>query len=412
MKYYFVGIKGTGMSALAMFLKEKGHFVAGADTKDYIFTEERLKNNNVKIESFDDMNYQDFDFIVLGNSFSDMKIENKKTIKYPNLLEEIINDHISIAVAGTHGKTTTSTFLANMLNSNCLIGDGNSTFNNSPYFVFEACEYNRVFLNYHPDYLVITNIDYDHVDYYKTKEDYRNAFLEFISQVKTKVIVNGDDAFLRNIPNAISYGLSKNNNVFADNIKLHKKGITFDLYIDKKYQRTMNLNIYGKHNLLNVLACISVLYILGEKIRIKALPLAKRRFTESKYKNNIFIDDYGHHPNEIKATIDSIKQKYPNKKIVLIFKPDRYSRIKKFGLDFVEVFKMVDEAYITPFPTCSKKEAGIDIKDDYLSTLDESIILLKDDYSRFKNYQNNLFLMSSSKNVNTIKEGIIREMKK
>lgn len=414
MKYYFIGIKGTGMSSLALFLKEKGFEVAGADTDDYIFTEEQLKKCNIKIDDLEHLNYENYDVVVLGNNFSNMQIEDKKTITYPKMLNNIMKDYISIGVCGTHGKTSTSNNLAYLLNSDYIIGNGTSCCKNSPYFVFEACEYKRVFLNYEPDYLIITNVDYDHVDYYKTKKDYNQAFLEFISQVKKQVIVNGDDHFLKQLPktnNTIKYGLGKNNDIRAINIKYSKEGTSFDLVIRGKYYKTFNLKIYGKHNLYNILACISCAYLLEKKIDIVDLPITKRRFNEYYYKSNVFIDDYGHHPNEIKATLEAIRQKYPNRRIALIFQPDRYSRIQKFASDFISAFSFADESYILPFPKCSLKEKGIDITDNYLATLDNSIIFIDKDFSSFKNYQNYIFLMSSSKNVNTIKEEIIREMK-
>lgn len=402
------------MSSLALFLKEKGLEVAGADTNDYIFTEEQLKKNNIKIDDLEHLNYENYDVVVLGNSFLDMKIEDKTTISYPKMLNNIMKDHISIGVSGTHGKTSTSNNLAYLLNSDYLIGNGTSCCKNSPYFVFEACEYKRVFLNYEPDYLIITNVDYDHVDYYKTKKDYNQAFLEFISQVKKQVIVNGDDRFFKKLPktiNSIKYGLGKNNDVRATNVKYHKNGTSFDLEIKGKYYKTFDLKIYGKHNLYNILACIATLYVLKKEITICNVPITKRRFNEYYYKSNVFIDDYGHHPNEIKATLEAIRQKYPNRKIALIFQPDRYSRIKRFASDFIFIFSLADESYILPFPKCSLKEKGVDIPDNYLATLDNSIIFIDNDFSSFKNYQNYIFLMSSSKNVNTIKEGIIKEMK-
>ncbi len=399
------------MASLALFLKEKGYEVRGADTDDYIFTEEELKKHNIKIDNLEHLCYENYDIVVLGNSFLNMKIKDKKTTTYPEMLNLLMKEYLSIGVCGTHGKTSTSNNLAYLLNSDFIIGDGTSCYKGSPYFVFEACEYKRVFLNYEPDYLIVTNVDYDHVDYYKTKKDYNQAFIEFISQVKKQVIVNGDDSFLKKLPNTIKYGLGKNNDIRAINIKYHQEGTSFDLLIEGKFYKTFNLKIYGKHNLYNILACISALYVLKKEINIQELPITKRRFNEYIYKSNVFIDDYGHHPNEIKATLEAIRQKYPTYKVALIFQPDRYSRIKKFAEDFVSTFSLADESYLLPFPKCSLKEKGIEISDDYLATLDKSIVFIDKDFSRFKNYQNYLFLMSSSKNVNTIKEEIIKEMK-
>lgn len=400
------------MSSLAIFLKQKGNEIKGADTTDYIFTQEELSKHHIEIESLEKMQYQESDLVVLGNSFVNLEIKNKPTISYPDLLSSILNDYVSIAVSGSHGKTSTATYLSQLLSCSNIIGDGTSACKDSPYFVFEACEYKRVFLHYQPDYLMITNVDYDHVDYYKSEQDYRKAFLEFIKQAKKQVIVNGDDGFLKTIPSVFKYGLDDDNDIQAKNIITNENGITFDLYIEKCFVKNLSIKLYGIHNLMNILGCISILYLLEKPINIDNLIGAKRRFQETIYKTNVFIDDYGHHPTEIKATLDAIKQKYPRHKIVIIFKPDRYSRIKEFGQDFIRVFKEANESFIMPFPSCSVKEEGIDIGDDYLQTLDSSLVLLNKDFSRFKNYENYVFLMSSSKNVNTIKEEIIKEMKK
>jgi UDP-N-acetylmuramate--alanine ligase len=178
MKYYFVGIKGTGMSALALIIKDLGNEVVGADINKPLFTEKELLNNDIVIESLDDMHYQDCDIIVVGNTFVDkFTFDNKEVMTYQELLSYIADKYYSIAVCGTHGKTTITNMIKHVLsdidNVSYLVGDGTGkAYKDSKYFVFEACEHRDHFLSYFPDMIVCDNVDYDHVEYFKTKRQY------------------------------------------------------------------------------------------------------------------------------------------------------------------------------------------------------------------------------------------------
>ena len=184
MNIYMVGIKGSGMAGLAQILFDLGHNVKGSDSSNYVFTEEKLKEKGIEIESLDNMNYKDSDIIIIGNSFiGTYDFINKKTISYQEALSYLNDKYYSIAVCGTHGKTTTTNMIKHVLSStydiSYLVGDGQGkAYPNGNFFVYEACEHRRHFLSYNPDIIVCTNIDYDHVDYYKNKEEYKKAFFD------------------------------------------------------------------------------------------------------------------------------------------------------------------------------------------------------------------------------------------
>ena len=172
--YHFIGIKGSGMSALAIILKARGYKVQGSDYPNHFFTEDNLIKNKIKILPFKKENIKKRMIIVKGNMFNEENIEVREAINkklkiysYQEMISKIIKDYNTIAITGCHGKTTTSKLLAHVINPNYIIGDGSGGASANNYFVLEACEYKRHFLNYNPNYTIITNIDLDHVDYYK-----------------------------------------------------------------------------------------------------------------------------------------------------------------------------------------------------------------------------------------------------
>lgn len=388
MNYYFVGIKGSGMAALACILKDLGNNVSGADINEYFFTEKELRTRNIKIDSLNDMHYKDNDIIIIGNSFLDnYNFKGNKVITYQEALANIVDKFYSIAVCGTHGKTTTTNMIRFILEKyypvSYLIGDGTGKGNiNSKFFVFEACEHRRHFLSYHPNLIVCTNIDYDHVDYYKNINDYKNAFYDFFKQVKDGVIKN-------------EFTIS--NCVYSQN------GIYFDIKDENNITYSnLFLPFYGKHMLDNSLLAIS----LAKKLNINVMdsikilqnyPQAKRRFQIQELDSNIIVDDYGHHPKEILATITALKQKYIDKKIVLIYHPDRPKRLLTFKNDFLKVFSLADKAYIIPFinQDIEKKEA----LENIIST--NKISLINQDLFN-KKYSNTIFLFTGSKNMQNL----------
>ena len=407
MKYYFVGIKGSGMAGLALIIKGLGHEVAGCDINKDLFTQRFLLENNIEIQDIENMDYSNSDIIVLGNAYLDKYTFNdKKVITYQELLSTLVDKYYSIAVCGTHGKTTTTNMIKQVLSdfylTSYLIGDGQGYAHPlTEYFVFEACEHKEHFLSYHPDIVVCLNVDYDHVEYYKNKKQYKESFRKFLNQAKEKVIINSSLSYKRN--QCISFGFN-NSSIKAKNVRYTEKGIYFNLYVNKEYIKDVFLPFYGKHMLINSLACIaccSYLKIPTTNIleSLKKYKNAGRRYNISFFNSNVIIDDYGHHPTEIKSTILAIKQEFNDKNIVVIYHPDRPKRLTTFLEDYKKAFNSVDKVYVLPFINDSEEgRKAIDLLVD-----DNKINRFSDSF--YKEYNNTVFLFTGSKEmVNIIKK--------
>ena len=386
--YHFVGIKGAGMSSLAQIMYELGYQVNGSDIEKHFFTEEGLIKRNIEITPYDSKNIKEGMKIVRGASIKDDNPEIIKAVEldlpiytYQELLGKLTKKFKSICVAGCHGKTTTTAMLAHVLNDikgvNYLIGDGTGFANDSnEYFVLESCEYQRHFLNYTPYYAVITNIDLDHVDYYKDIDDVIDAYREFANKAEKMVIACGDDPYTHSLeinPPIFYYGLDDDNDIKAINVNYKETGTSFEVEVEGNYYGFFDLPIYGKHMLLDALAVISICYyerIEAKEVNkiFKTFTGAKRRFDETIINNNVVIDDYAHHPNEIKATIKAIKQKYPNKKIVAIFQPHTFTRTEEFASDIANALNLVDKAFVLDIHPARERQ------EDYPNVTSEIII--------------------------------------
>ncbi len=407
MKYYFVGIKGSGMAGLALIIKGLGHEVSGCDINKDLFTQRFLLENNIEIQDIENMDYSNSDIIVLGNAYLDKYTFNdKKVITYQELLSTIVDKYYSIAVCGTHGKTTTTNMIKQVLSdfylTSYLVGDGQGYAHPlAEYFVFEACEHKEHFLSYHPDIVVCLNVDYDHVEYYKNKKQYKESFRKFLNQAKEKVIINSSLSYKRN--QCVLFGFN-NSSIKAKNVRYTEKGIYFNLYVNKEYIKDVFLPFYGKHMLMNSLACIaccSYLKIPTTNIleSLKKYKDAGRRYNISFFNSNVIIDDYGHHPTEIKSTILAIKQEFNDKNIVVIYHPDRPKRLTTFLDDYKKTFNSVDKVYVLPFINDSEEgRKAIDLLVD-----DNKINRFSDSF--YKEYNNTVFLFTGSKEmVNIIKK--------
>ena len=368
MKYYCLGIKGAGMATLANILYDLGNEVVGYDdVVDHKFTEEGLDKRGIKIYH-DNEHPLDKDMI-LTHSVA-LKEDHREIVrakeaglqikKYNEILGDITNMFESICVSGTHGKTTTSTMITQIMNTvynvNYFIGDGTGFANkDNKYFVIESDEFNRHFLAYHPSYTVITNIELEHTEIYKDIEDIRNTFETFANKTKNVVVACGDNENVRMLklnPKTIYYGFNEDNDVYAKNVVLSSDGSEFDLIVNNESCGHFHLPLFGKHMVLNALAAITICNLNGisyEQIE-KALENfhnAKRRFAIDNVKDNVIIDDYAHHPTEIKVTLEAARQKYPDKELVAVFKPNTYSRTEKFYKEFADALNVADKVYLT-----------------------------------------------------------------
>lgn len=426
--YHFIGIKGSGMSALAQIMKKLGYEVQGSDVEKHFFTQIELDKLGVKILPFNKDNIKENLTIVRGTTFNENNNEEVKKAKelnlkiydYPEMLGELTKKFETIAICGTHGKTTTTGILSHVLNNsigcNYLIGDGtgDAKIGNTK-FVIEACEYQQHFLNYYPTYTIITNIDLDHVDFYHNIDEIIATFAKFVEQTKKEVIACGDDKNVRKIKSdkIIYYGLNNDNDICATNIKLNADGSTFDVIIKNKLFGTFNLHIYGNHMIQNVLPIIYLSSCFGltkEQIEtlINSFKGVKRRFTEAVIGSNVVIDDYAHHPNEVRAMINSVRQKYPDKKLITVFQPHTFSRTKEFYKEFIEIFSKVDKAYFTEiYKSREKQEDYPDIRINIITDkIPNSEVITLEDKEVFKNYTNSVILVMSPNELKVLTDGI------
>lgn len=426
--YHFIGIKGSGMSALAQIMKKLGYEVQGSDVEKHFFTQIELDKLGVKILPFSKDNIKEGLTIVRGTTFNENNNEEVKRAKelnlkiydYPEMLGELTKKFETIAICGTHGKTTTTGILSHVLDNsigcNYLIGDGTGDAKpDNKKFVIEACEYQQHFLNYYPTYTIITNIDLDHVDFYHNIDEIVATFAKFVEQTKKEVIACGDDKNVRKIKSdkIIYYGLNNDNDICATNIKLNADGSTFDVIIKNKLFGTFNLHIYGNHMIQNVLPIIYLSSCFGltkEQIEtlINSFKGVKRRFTEAVIGSNVVIDDYAHHPNEVRAMINSVRQKYPDKKLITVFQPHTFSRTKEFYKEFIEIFSKVDKAYFTEiYKSREKQEDYPDIKINIITDkIPNSEIITLEDKEVFKNYTNSVILVMSPNELKLLTDGI------
>lgn len=375
--YHLIGIKGTGMSALAQILYDSGEIVQGSDVEKHFFTEDALMEKNIPILPFSKENIKAEYTIIAGNAFSDEheEIQEAKRLgckfyRYHDFLGDWLKQFRSIAITGSHGKTSTTGLLAHVLNEafpiSHLIGDGTGKGHvDSEYFVFEACEYRRHFLSYEPDYAIMTNIDFDHPDYFTSIDDVFSAFQDMADRVKKGIIACGDDEYLQRITAKVPvlyYGLEAGNDFQAQNIKITEEGTEFDVFVRNTYYDTFLIPMFGDHHILNALSVITLCHYEGlSAADIKKLSTfggVKRRFSEKTVGNQVIIDDYAHHPREIRATIESARQKYPNKEIIAIFQPHTFTRTKTFLQEFADSLKGADHVYLCEIFGSAREEAG------------------------------------------------------
>ena len=388
MKYYCIGIKGSGMATLAEILFDLGHEVSGYDDyKEHKFTQEGLDKRGIKIYYDSTHDIPKDTIVTYSKAFSVDHPEIKrvkslglKIIAYNELLGKLSSEFKTIGVSGTHGKTTTSTMISHVLGEtkgcNYFIGDGSGFADRkNELFTLESCEFNRHFLAYHPYYAIVTNIELEHTECYKDIDEIIKTFEEFANKAHY-VIACGDDKNVRkmNLKNDVTYyGFDDYNDVVCKNVILDENGSKFDVYIKGELYGHFDIPLFGNHMILNALACITVCNMEGvdaEKIHtlLHTFKNAKRRFKEKTFGSVVTIDDYAHHPTEIKVTIESARQKYPNKEIVAVFLPNTYSRTKALMSDFISALKTADKAYVMDIH-CDRER-----KEDYPGVSSDEII--------------------------------------
>ena len=417
--YHFVGIKGSGMSALAQILSDIGYSVQGSDVEKRFFTQEALEQKGITILPFGEENIEENMTIIAGNAFDDQHEElvraremDLPVYRYHKFLGDFIQKFTSIAVTGSHGKTSTTGLLSHVVGAaeptSYLIGDGTgSGVKDSQYFVFEACEYRRHFLSYQPDYAIMTNIDFDHPDYFTDVDDVFSAFQEMAMLVKKGIIAYGDDSYLQQIQTKVPvvfYGFDDQNDFQATNIKIDENGTTFDVHVRDDYYRTFRIPMFGKHNVLNALSVVALCHYENLSGDAVAAQLAnfkgvKRRFTEKVVDGQVLIDDYAHHPTEIKATIESAHQKYPNREVVAIFQPHTFTRTKTFLNEFADVLKEADVVYLCDIFGSAREDAGQLSIDQLIEKIPNAHMISEESIQQLNDHESGVLLFMGAGDI-------------
>ena len=383
-KYFFIGIGGIGMSSIARYFLNLGNEVMGYDRAESEILE-KLSKDGVKVLDKIDINLlsEDFksnDVIVIytaaiskENPYLNYFVNNKNKIyKRSEILGEITEKTFCISIAGTHGKTTTTAILTHLFykceeNFQSFVGgilngyDTNFISTGTKYSIVEADEYDRSFLQLKPNIGIITSIEKDHLDIYGDFKSLKESFNLFADKVSDKIFYSDEIEGLE----GLSYSINLETDYYAKNISLKDNGYKFDLITPSNEFINVEFNQIGGHNLLNALGAFSVADYLGldENKLIDALADFKgvnRRMDVFRVGNKIVIDDYAHHPSEINAVLNSIKDKYNNLEVGVIFQPHLFSRTKDLLDDFAKVLSKFDEVYLLDiYPAREKPIDGV-----------------------------------------------------
>ncbi len=388
---HFIGIGGYGMSAIAKVMLEMGYRISGSDLAEQELTEKLIAKGARVFIGHEAQNVEGADLVVYSTALSKDNVEilaaeelNIPIIHRSQMLGRLMNTRKGVAVAGAHGKTTTSSMIALVMEETgmdptYIIGGeimnvgSNAKAGNGDYVVAEADESDGTFLQYHPTLALVNNIEADHLENYNGDfENLRKAYAQFLSQVKEggKAIVCKDDVFLREmIPDiqskVVTYAIDSDADYRASDIRLGDRKVTFDVYYKDKPLGSISLSVPGKHNVYNALAtlitCLEAGLTFEEVAKaIQKFRGAKRRFQVlGEVEDILVIDDYAHHPTEIQATISAAKA--TRKRIIAVFQPQRYTRTYYLFEQFSRSFTEADEVIITDIysPAGEKQIEGV-----------------------------------------------------
>jgi UDP-N-acetylmuramate--alanine ligase len=418
---HFIGIGGIGMSGIALILKKMGYEVQGSDISKKNKNIDRLKKNKIKVfNTHKATNIKQSKIIVISSAIKkdnpELNYANKSKkiliIKRADMLAHIISLKKNIVVSGSHGKTTITSLVStilkdahfnptivnggiiNSMNSNADLGNGEWT-------VIEADESDGSFLKFNNTHAIVSNIDFEHMDYYKNFNNLKNQFKFFLEKTPLfgKNIICIDDKNLKKIKtkinnqNFITYGFTENANFVPINIKFRDMKIIFDLKINLKKQiiiKNIILNLIGKHNVLNATASIIAALNVGipiSKIKksLKNFSGVQRRMTKIlDFQQRLIFDDYAHHPTEITSVLSACKSNFINKRIVSIFQPHRYSRVTSLYDEFTKSFILSDLVALCPIYAAGEKRTIFDMHKFAKNISVKSnvpIVVIKDEYN-------------------------------
>ena len=430
---YFIGIGGIGMSALARYFNHLGVQVSGYDKTETTLTK-KLRSEGISIHFDDDVSLapKEVDFIVYTPAIPKNHTElnyyinnNYTVLKRSDMLQWVTENSFNICVAGTHGKTTTSTMIGHLLRDadygcNAFLGGISANYNTNFWsskennVVVEADEYDRSFLKLSPNIAVITSVDPDHLDIYGTAENVENAFVEFSTKIKAEgclIVKHGLKCSHKfNVKDTCTYSISDESaDIHIKNLKVINGEYFFDVINTFWKLEDVKLCMGGLHNIENALAAIGVakyLKIDDDKIK-KALANfkgVKRRFEKILSANPILIDDYAHHPEELRALIEGVKSIYPHLPITLIFQPHLYSRTKDLVTDFAKSLSAADETILLPiYPARELPIEGVSSKMIFDEMTNNKILLEKHELINYLKTKNTpLIVMAGAGDIDVL----------
>lgn len=428
-KVYVIGIKGSGVIAVVEILHSLGVEVIGSDVDEKFFTDKILDKLGIKyFENFSVDNIpNDVDLVIYSTAYNEENnIEFKEAkkrkmimVSYPEMVAYFFNQKFGIAVTGTHGKTTTSAMLADVLlkigvNPGAIIGskvidwEGNSLFGKGEYFVAEADEYKNKLNLYNPKSVILTSCDFDHPDFFADFSEYKKVFKDFVRRIPVTgflTVWSGSVDTLEISKEAkckiLTYGFEEGSEYRILNYKSENKKQIFEIFYKDNKLEVFEIDLVGRHNVLNATAVIATCHKLGLDLKkvSKALSIfrgTKRRFEYIGEKNGaILIDDYGHHPEEIKATLKGAREIYPDKNIWTVFHPHSYSRTEALLHEFSQSFDDADQVIVLDIYGSARENFGkVNSKDlvelinkynpqkaQYLSKISEAVDFLENNIS-------------------------------
>jgi UDP-N-acetylmuramate--alanine ligase len=394
--YHLIGIGGIGVGTLASLLLAKGHKVSGSDVKESELTTQLRKKGAEIFIGHHASNVKDPDYVVYSSAIRmanpemmESGIRNLPLLKRAEVLAQLVNEQTAITIAGAHGKTTTTSMVSSLLLNaqlkpttavggiiNSQEASYNAHLGEGKYFVAEVDESDGTFLYFRPTYSIITNIDFEHVDFYKDWKGIVEAYRKFIDYTHDQgaVIACAEDERLKSLvqesrKTAIFYGLNESCDLWAKNIVSDGFHSSFECFTKKGKLGNFELNVPGTHNVLNALACITIGLQLNISVEVMQKTLkdftgVKRRFQlRGKVDDIMIVDDYGHHPTEIVATLKAARL-FNKKRLVTVFQPHRYSRTKFLLNEFVESLTLTDQLVITDIYAASEKPSeGVGIEE-------------------------------------------------
>ena len=379
-KFHFIGAGGIGMSGLAQLMMKNSAVVTGSDQCGSSITDKLCGlGADIKIGHKAEHLGDGAESVVISAAIAESNPElaaarqrGCEVFKYAQMLGKLMDFYDGVAIAGTHGKSTTSGWLSYSLrnagvDASYLVGaqigqlDSSCGVGEDRIFVAEACEYDRSFLSLRPKVSCLLNIEADHLDYYRDEDDIVSAFVQFAINTRADgvVIANGEDANVAKVLSKLggfvryeTFGLEKYCNFCAQNIELVDGYYSFDVYYNGGNLGRVKISLAGEHNIMNALAVIAVAYNLGVDITkvFGVLPdftgIDRRLMFKDEVDGVVVLDDYAHHPTEIRASLKAIRERYELGRIFCIFQPHQYSRTRFLLDDFAESFKLCDVAIV------------------------------------------------------------------